>query len=191
MELRSRRGCERSMQFLKIVALATAGAVLYGIVHDQVTIRISPAYFTVFHPHLFTTNSLTLLALAWGVLATWWAGVIMGCLLGVAARAGTEPRITSSQVVRPVLALLAVMGVSALFFGVLGFRLASRHAVTALAGAPADTSHEYARLIGVWWAHSASYAVGFLGALVLCVVTLIRRLRDRMQVAKSAEGSKA
>lgn len=179
------------MQFLKIVAMAMLAAVAYGIVHDQITIRIYPPYFTVFHPHLITTQSLTLLALGWGVVATWWAGAIMGLLLALAARAGSEPKVTAHELLRPVLVLLAVMGASALFFGALGFRLASRHAVTAFPGAPEATADGYARLIGVWWAHSASYAVGFLGALVLCIVTLIRRLREKLQTAQSRESAKA
>ncbi len=36
------------MKFWGIVLMCTLGAIAYGIVHDQVTIRICPEYFTVF-----------------------------------------------------------------------------------------------------------------------------------------------
>ncbi|MGB7665981.1 MAG: hypothetical protein WBL66_01850, partial [Candidatus Acidiferrales bacterium] len=52
-----------SVESLKIIALAVAAAIAYGIVHDQVTIRVCPEYFTVAHPHIFRTGSLTLIAL--------------------------------------------------------------------------------------------------------------------------------
>ncbi|MFZ0335817.1 MAG: hypothetical protein WAL69_16905, partial [Candidatus Acidiferrales bacterium] len=67
-----------SVESLKIIALAVAAAIAYGIVHDQVTIRVCPEYFTVAHPHIFRTGSLTLIALGWGVVATWWAGLAAG-----------------------------------------------------------------------------------------------------------------
>ena len=58
--------------FLKIVALCTLAAIGYGLVLDQITIRICEEYFTVFHPQVLPEgSSKTLLALAWGVLATW------------------------------------------------------------------------------------------------------------------------
>jgi hypothetical protein len=51
------------VEFLKIVALCIVAAVVYGIVHDQVTARICLEYFTEFHPPVFLTSSPTLLGL--------------------------------------------------------------------------------------------------------------------------------
>lgn len=51
------------MPSLTIIAMSMAGAVAYGIVHDQITIRISAEYFTIAHPRVFATESVTLLAL--------------------------------------------------------------------------------------------------------------------------------
>jgi hypothetical protein len=59
------------MQSIKIILTCVVAAVLYGIVHDQVTARICVEYFLVFHPPIFPTQSPTLLALGWGVIATW------------------------------------------------------------------------------------------------------------------------
>jgi hypothetical protein len=72
---------------LKIVALCTASAVLYGICHDQVTARVCVEYFTVGHAPIFHTESPTLLAFWFGTMATWWVGLILGVLAALAARA--------------------------------------------------------------------------------------------------------
>ena len=50
-------------QGLAIVGLCIAAAVAYGLVHDQVTVRLSLEYFTVLHPHVVDTDSPTVLAL--------------------------------------------------------------------------------------------------------------------------------
>ena len=63
------------MQFVGIVLFSIAAAVFYGIAHDQVTVRVCLEYFTIGHPPVFKTTSPALLALGWGVLATWWVGL--------------------------------------------------------------------------------------------------------------------
>ena len=60
------------MESLKIILLSVAAAIGYGVAHDQVTIRVCPEYFTLAHAPLFHSGSLTLVALGWGVVATWW-----------------------------------------------------------------------------------------------------------------------
>jgi hypothetical protein len=76
------------LESLKILILSIAAAILYGIIHDQFTARICIEYFTVFHPPVFRTQSPTLLALGWGVIATCWVGAFLGLLLILAARFG-------------------------------------------------------------------------------------------------------
>jgi hypothetical protein len=58
------------METVKIVLLCIGSAVLFGIVHDQVTARLCVEYFTIGHPKVFGTESPTLLAFGWGVIAT-------------------------------------------------------------------------------------------------------------------------
>ncbi len=99
------------------VLLCVAAAVGYGVAHDQVTARVCVEYFTVGHPPVFATTDPTLLALSWGVLATWWVGLLLGLPLAVAARAaGRSPR----SLVRPVARLMAVCGACATVAGVAG-----------------------------------------------------------------------
>src|SRR5258708_36065191 len=99
------------MQALFIVILTILSAVFYGIVHDPFTARICVEYFTIGHPPVFSTQSPTLLALGWGVIATWWVGLILGIPLAIAARVGTRPQRSAGSLIRPISVLLLVMAI--------------------------------------------------------------------------------
>lgn len=167
------------MESLKIIAGCILAAVVYGVVHDQLTARICLEYFTVFHPPVFDTQSPTLLGLGWGVIATWWVGAFLGILLCVAARFGSHPKTTARELVRPVLLLLAVMTFNALLFGTLGYFVGTMPA----AWATAIPRAVHQRFLADWWAHSASYATGFFGGLVLCFIVYFRRRRASRRLA--------
>ncbi len=114
------------MRSVGIVALSVAAAVCYGLIHDQITVRVCLEYFTIGHPPVFPTTSPTLLAVGWGIIATWWAGFSLGVPLAIAARAGSrQPRPTRS-LLRPILILLLIMSVCAAVAGLCGFLLADR-----------------------------------------------------------------
>jgi hypothetical protein len=165
------------MESFKIAVTCILAAVLYGIVHDQVTARICIEYFTVFHPPIFRTQSPTLLGIAWGIIATWWVGVFFAIPLILAARAGSRPVLRASALIPSVGLLLAFMAVSAVVFGVTGYVLA-RSGVLAtdwLSFSPSPAMRY--RFMADWWAHSASYASAFIGGTALCVMTYRRRLR--------------
>jgi hypothetical protein len=165
------------MQALAIVALCIASAVVYGIVHDQVTARVCVEYFTVGHPPVFHTDSPTLLGLGWGIIATWWAGLLLGIPLAVAGRAGSRPRRSVRSLLRPILTLLLIMGICALLAGVAGFVLAGLGEIVLVepfaSRVPAD---RHARFLAAGGAHLASYLVGFVGGLV--VIVRVWRSRD-------------
>src|SRR5690349_5536145 len=113
------------MEYLRIIGLCVFAAIGYGILHDQVTARVCVEYFTIGHPPLIPSDDPTLLALAWGTVATWWVGLPLGLLVAVSARTGRGPKWTTRQLVRPILLLLAVMYLCALTAGVIGWFLAS------------------------------------------------------------------
>jgi hypothetical protein len=163
------------MEFFKIPLVCIVAAAIYGIVHDQVTARICLEYFTVFHPRIFPTESPTLLAIGWGIVATWWMGALLGLLLAVAARAGSRPKLTAREVFPYIVRLLVVMAVCAFVSGLVGFSLARRGVVS-----PADfivrtPSINVSNFMADWYAHSASYASGFFGGLAVCVLVYRKR----------------
>lgn len=156
------------MQFLAILVLSVVAAVTYGIVHDQVTARICLEYFTIGHPPIFETTSPTLLGLGWGIVATWWVGLGLGLPLAVAARLGRLPKRDASSLVRPIVALLAVMAACALTAGVLGYLLGHAHLVVLVEPMASRVSPEkHARFLADLWAHICSYATGFVGGMVV------------------------
>ncbi len=166
------------MESLKIVFVCIAAAILYGIVHNQFTARICVEYFTIFHPPVFGTQSPTLLAFGWGIIATWWVGLFLGVMLAVAARAGSRPKLQVSVLLTPIGELLLLMGGSALLSGLTGYLLVRRGIIAPpdwIASSLARCTH--ARFMADWWAHSASYAVGFFGGIVICVAQYRRRIR--------------
>jgi len=166
------------MESLKIILLCIFAAVLYGILHDQITARICVEYFTVGHPPVFETNSPTLLALGWGIIATWWVGAILGVLIAASARLGDGSKLTARQLVGPISILLTVMAITALLAGIVGYWLARNGAVYLVA--PFDTllpAEKHAAFIADLWTHLASYGVGFIGGVVICAQTIVRRNR--------------
>ena len=166
------------MESLKIVALCIVASAVYGIVHDQVTARVCLEYFSVYHPDVFHTQSPTLLALGWGILATWWVGLILGILLAISARAGSSPKASARDLMPKVLRLLIIMAVCALSAGISGYFLQGFGMEYYATDIPKQIRHSfYADL----WAHSMSYLSGLAGGIILCVITW----RERSQAINS------
>jgi hypothetical protein len=111
------------MEAIKIIATCLLAGSMYGILHDRVTARVCLEYFTVFHPDVFHTQSPTLLAFGWGILATWWASLFVGLALAMVARLGSRPRFSADELVPRVALLMAAMALFALVAGVSGYFL--------------------------------------------------------------------
>ncbi len=165
------------MQALKIVGLAILAAVLYGIVHDQVTARICIEYFTVAHPRLIASESPTVLGLFWGVVATWWVGLILGIALAVSARAGRRAPVSARELVRPLGKLLLVLALAAVVAGVAAWLAADTILPLVEDHVRRIPPGQRARFLAAAGAHNASYAASFVGGIVLCVRTFRNRKR--------------
>jgi hypothetical protein len=145
-------------------------AIGYGIVHDQITARICVEYFTIGHPRLIESESPTELGVFWGIVATWWAGAILGILIAIAARAGRRTPWPAARVVKQTLILSAVMAACAVATAIAARELAMRGIVHLLP--PLDSRvpvEKHVAFITAGGAHVASYAVGFIGGVVLAV----------------------
>ena len=169
------------IETLRIVLLCVFSAIVYGIIHDQVTARVCLEYFTVFHPPVFSTHSPTLLAFGWGIIATWWVGLLLGLLLVVAARFGPLPKLSAKDLLRPVEILLTAMACCAASAGLGGFMLAGRGVlVEPLWMAAVLAPSSYPGFVANSYAHLVSYGSGMGGGMVLCF------LQDRRRIAFSA-----
>ena len=166
------------MQMVAILLMCILASVLYGIVHDQITVRICLEYFTVGHPPVFDTQSPTLLALGWGVIASWWAGAILGSMLAIAARIGRRPKYNCRMLLKPVGGLLAAMALFALIAGICGYILASTGNVILSPEAKQRIhSQKWAAFQACWFAHTASYYVAFVGGSMQVVWVWMSRKR--------------
>ena len=153
------------MQKTKIVVFSMVAVVAYGIIHDQITVRLCLEYFTVAHPPLFPTRSPTLLAICWGTVATVWAGMAAGSLLALVSQSDNLAPIPLARLYRGILTLLATMALCAMVAGLVGYELA-RHAIIAFPSplVPLIPVSHHDRFMAVWFAHNTSYLVGFVGA---------------------------
>jgi hypothetical protein len=169
----------RRGEAMRIVLFVVGAAIGYGILHDLVTAHLCVEYFTIAHPPVFPTESPILLALGWGVIATWWVGLALGIGLASAARFGHLPKMGLAEVRRPIVILLLVSAAAASVAGAIGALLVSS-GVTPMIGewAVMIPSERHVAFSAAAWAHGASYGVGGLGDLVV----IIRTFRGRVKM---------
>lgn len=141
--------------------MTVLACVVYGIVHDQITARICVEYFTIGHAPIFGTKDPTLLGIGWGVVATWWFGVLLGIPLAVAGRAGIRRQRTCSSLVRPMIVLLVCTGCLAALAGCVGF-VAATNGWVVMPQFLADRvpAEKHIPFLIDLWIHNASYLGG-------------------------------
>jgi hypothetical protein len=138
--------------------------------HDLITAHLCVEYFTIGHPPVFDTESPLLLALGWGVIATWWVGLILGILMVCAARLGGRPELQAKVFIRPVGILLCSMAALCLLAGFLGYVAAANGFVLLLDPLRSVLPvHKHAAFIADLWSHLTAYGAGLLGGIVICV----------------------
>lgn len=168
------------MQFIKIILLSIFFCIAYGILHDQITARICVEYFTVGHPRIFNTESPTLLAFGWGLIATWWVGLLLGIPLAMVSRIGSWPKRTANSLLRPMLILMVVCALSAVIFGIIGSYLAKNGFVWLVEPISSKLPNDrHIPFLIDLWAHSASYFTVFLGGIITIICILISRYNKK------------
>lgn len=176
------------IESLKIIGLGVVSAIAYGIAHDNVTARVCVEYFTIGHQTIFETTSPTVLALTWGVLATWWVGLGLGIFLALTCRVGRKPKLSAVDLIRPLGILLASMAGISTLAGLAGWFAANRGWIFLVGGiAERVPSEKHIAFLADLWAHLAAYASAFVGGIVLAIWATIRRGR----LARSASLSQA
>jgi hypothetical protein len=170
------------MQWIAIVMLSILACITYGIIHDQITARICVEYFTIGHPRIISTDDPTILGIVWGIVATWWVGVILGVPLATVARLGSRPKKTAAFVIRPMAILFASSAIFALLAGLVGYVAASMGWVWLVGPIAEDIPQEkHTAFLVDLWAHGASYLGGFAGGIILMVWVWRSRRIDATQ----------
>lgn len=170
------------MEHVKIVGLCIGASVAYGVIHDMVTAHLCVEYFTREHPTIVSSESPIVLALVWGVVATWWVGAIGGGVLAWVARAGTRPPWAARQLIPLILRVVGVAGAAAFVMGALGYGLATLLEWHQYDWTPEWATRETApRYWAVAFAHTTSYGVASLGGLGVIVHVWRQRSKQILQ----------
>ncbi len=166
-------------QTLLIIAFCVSSSILFGVLHNQVSARVSLEYFTIGHRPLIASTSPTLMGIAWGVHSTWWVGLILGLLLALAGRAGKWEKRSAGSFIKPLLILFAACGTASVLFGLLGHRLVTLGKIPFLEGMSGAVRAECRPgYMAALWMHTASYTAAAMGGLIMAVAVFSRRRRS-------------
>ncbi|WP_300664035.1 hypothetical protein [Fluviicola sp.] len=174
------------MLHLKTILLCLFGAIAFGIVHDMITANSCVEYFTIAHPKVIESENPFMLALVWGILATWWVGLILGILIVAFNTIGKSNTIPFSIIRRYVIRLLLMMILTSSLAGLIGYVLA----VSGVIHFNGELSrvipiNKQLAFLAVAWAHLSSYIVGFTGGIVICMKVWMQRTNPARKVKKN------
>jgi len=148
---------------MRYFLLSIGFACLYAVIHDMITARICLEYFTEWHPFLVDSRDPSVVAVAWGIAATWWVPAILGVLLAWVAARGSRPKFPVTRLIHLFGWLGLAMALGAILAGVVGYLYV-----------PADLAERVGyhgnrpeRFLADLFAHNASYILGFVGGVFL------------------------
>lgn len=160
---------------LKIILSTLILAIGYGIIHDMITAHLCPEYFTIGHPKIIKSQSPIVLALFWGVIATWWLSLLLGILIAGFNYYGKNPSLLYKEVMKLIIKLIAAMFGITLFAGITGYILAELKVIYLVPKFAEQIDYtKYSRFLAAGWAHSSSYLSGIIGTIIICR-TIVRR----------------
>jgi hypothetical protein len=170
--------------FIQWVLFSIIIAIVYGILHDQITYSISPEYFTKFKfeqfglkPEWFGGNRPTVAVIAF--YATWWTGLYIGSGLGFTALIHTSTHNMYIAIKRSIFFVVIVTVVT----GFIGFLYGKLYlSKTDVDWWFPDNLADKAGFITVGTIHNFSYLGGLLG-LIAGVIYIIW-LKYKLQQAK-------
>lgn len=165
----------RSGLFLLWIGIGVLGATLFGILNDQITVTLSPEYFSVFKRYQFAEvleqagllyAPTRIQAVLIGTLATWWFGLFLGIVLGISSLVGRHPPLPTIKYLRAVGGIMLFTLSLCLLFGIAGY--------LAEPIIKPDTDHwpflyrihEVRRAFAVGFWHDGAYLGGFVGTLL-------------------------
>ena len=145
---------------LQVVSLSC----LLGLAVDVVTANVAVEYFTVHHPHVVDSHSPWIMAVVWGIGASWWFGLIAGGLLWWMNMRRPRP-LSDKRILRMIVASLiaiwfVMMAIVAGVYGIAG-RIPEKERKA--------TFESDRRLMAVALSHSTEYVLGGIVTIVLMV----------------------
>jgi hypothetical protein len=159
------------IESIKIILGTILFAILYGIAHDVVTAHVYVEYFTKFHPHIIDSESPMAMALLWGVIATWWMGLLIGIPIAASAQFGQTPKLAASLTLLKLAKGTAAVYLIAMITLLIALPLC-RGRTSFLQPDPGDLS---GRFLAVLITHNISYFLSAAVAVGVCIHNVIRR----------------
>lgn len=149
---------------VRIVLGSVMLACALGVAMDLVTANVAVEYFTVHHPKVVESRSPWVMALVWGVGASWWAGLIGGAILAF-VNSRLRPRLEPRRVLRMVAISCAALWILMMLVlgGIYGF------AGTIPKAQRRHTFESDRRLMAVAMAHLTEYALAAGATLVVAL----------------------
>jgi hypothetical protein len=175
------------MTFVKIVLSTLFAAISYGIIHDMITAHFCVEYFTIGHPKIIESESPVLLALLWGMIATWWVALPMGILIAGFSQFGKNPYLEFQDIMSLILKLLLIMFGIALIAGIVGYVLTDLEMIYLTPSfAELMDSSKHSKFLAAGWAHTSSYLSGIIGTIFVCII--ISKKRKKLLASTKNQG---
>ena len=167
------------VRFLVTVIGSIAIACLLGIALDLVTANVAVDYFLVHHPRIVASKSPWVLAIVWGVAASWWFGAIVGLLIATInhVRSKSLPPI---RILKWGMIAAAILWIVMIVILVAVLMISSTIPVDKR---PATFEYDR-RLVAVAMAHQYEYLFATIAATILGLMTW--RVRSSCEVSRSA-----
>ncbi len=169
-----------------VLLIAVFAAVVYGVLNDQITSRISWEYFyygkeldkvlgSVVPPD---PHALHLQAAKVGVEATWSAGLIFGVVLLLANNPlGNWPRLRNRELVKLLPLIILITAAAGVLLGELGYHGYLTFLQSDFVDMTRGDIFHPRRFICAWGVHLGGYLGGLLGTALAATLILHRRRR--------------
>lgn|GEM_PF-6676403 len=176
--------------------------VLFAVLHDQYTVRISKEYFSEgFHKHnmksfapglydwLSKKNSPSLWGTAWGVIAGGVFAAMFAPILGAAAFVGPLPLIDMKDIAKPLGVALGMALAGSLVGAVFPARIIDEELYkgSLRIDSPEVTGRVLDRYLCAQKAHTGIYAGGFLGVATALVWVYAHRIMRLVRYKKEGK----
>lgn len=138
-------------------------ACVLGVAMDMVTAHVAVEYFTVHHPKVVESTSPVVMALVWGVGASWWFGALAGGVLVYVNSRRSNPLPPAD--IRPMMGKACVA-----LWVILMLILAGTYGLISALPIPRRATFDFdRRIMSVALTHTTEYVLGLIALVVVAV----------------------
>ncbi len=109
------------MNFIKCFLLVFFGVIIFSILHDLITANICLEYFTKAHVKVISSENPFILALFWGVFASWWLALPIA--FSIAMIIHHKKSVSFIWLRKKIITNLSGLFLLCVFVGIIGFTL--------------------------------------------------------------------